>query len=107
MSSENHELIFLKPIKFEECIKCARYIKDSKIIILNLLALNENDARRMFDYVSGAVSITNYNLESIEKGIYCVFPNYISYKIDESVKNLRTKNSNISNQDNEEEEIIL
>lgn len=96
MSSENMDIVFIKPLKFEDCVKCAKYIKESKIISINLSELEEKDSRRMLDYISGAVSITDYQIVKVSNEIFSAIPGNIKFYVD----------SASGYGENEEEEIV-
>ncbi|KDE68498.1 hypothetical protein FUSO4_00280, partial [Fusobacterium necrophorum DJ-1] len=50
-------IVFLKPKRFEDCDDCVRYVAEDKIVNVNLKDLKEREARRLYDYVHGAVYI--------------------------------------------------
>lgn len=96
MSIENAEIVFVKPEKFEDCIKCAEYIKTDKIVNINLAQLDDKDSRRVLDYIAGAIFITNAEIINVGNKIFCSIPSGKSYYID---------SPKISSY-NEEEEIV-
>lgn len=105
MSTENKmelDMIFLKPEKFEDCVKCAQYIKEDKIVNMNLSQLDERDSRRVLDYVSGSIFITGAEIINVGNKVFCSVPKTIKFEVIPSVR----ENSFRDGYSNEEEEIV-
>lgn len=96
MAIENADIVFVKPEKFEDCVKCAGYIKDDKIVCINLSQLDDKDSRRVLDYITGAIYITAAEIVNVGNKIFCSIPSGKTY-----VNDTQRENSY-----NEEEEII-
>ncbi|MBQ3437663.1 MAG: cell division protein SepF [Fusobacterium sp.] len=96
MAIENADIIFVKPEKFEDCVKCAGYIKADKIVTINLSQLDDKDSRRVLDYITGAIYITGAEIVNVGNKIFCSIPKGKEYLND----------SQKENSYNEEEEII-
>ena len=71
---DNIDIVFLKPTKFEDCVICANYIKDDKIVNMNLSQLDDNDSRRVLDYIAGAIFITKAEIVNVGNKIFCSIP---------------------------------
>lgn len=91
------DIIFLRPKKFEDCDFCVDYVGKDKIVHINLKNLNERDARRVFDYVSGAVYIKEAKIVDLGENMFCCIPKTKEFKMEYDQPNSRT---------NEVEEII-
>lgn len=91
------DIVFLKPKKFDDCDFCVDYVGKEKIVHINLKHLNERDARRVFDYVSGAVYIKEAKIVDLGENMFCCIPKTKEYKIDYNQAHAKS---------NEEEEII-
>lgn len=76
------DIVFLKPNKFEDCDVCADYVSQEKIVHINLKNLQEKDARRVFDYVSGAVYIKEAKIVDVEENMFCCIPKTKEFKMD-------------------------
>ena len=63
--ADNIDIVFLKPTKFEDCVVCANYIKEDKIVNMNLSQLDDNDSRRILDYIAGAIFITKAEIVNV------------------------------------------
>lgn len=59
---------------FEDSKKIARYIKENKIVTLNLEELDNETAQRVIDFLSGAMSMKDANLVEISKYVYVSVP---------------------------------
>ena len=88
-------IVFLKPKRFEDCV---RYVAEDKIVNVNLKDLKERDARRLYDYVHGAVYVKQAKLIDIGDNIFCCVPKNVGYEL--------KYNQESSTKSNEEEEII-
>ena len=72
--ADNVDIVFLKPKKFEDCVICANYIKDDKIVNMNLSQLDDNESRRVLDYIAGAIFITKAEIVNVGNKIFCSIP---------------------------------
>lgn len=100
-TNKNYELIFMKPRKFEDCAKCVNYIKEDKIIFVNLAGIDKENSQRILDYIAGAVYIKEGRMENPADGVLCIIPNTKDYLFDYD-----RENKNFGNYENETEEII-
>ena len=71
---DNIDIVFLKPTKFEDCVVCANYIKEDKIVNMNLSQLDDNESRRVLDYIAGAIFITKAEIVNVGNKIFCSIP---------------------------------
>ncbi len=71
---DNIDIVFLKPTKFEDCVICANYIKEDKIVNMNLSQLDDNESRRVLDYIAGAIFITKAEIVNVGNKIFCSIP---------------------------------
>ena len=95
--SHNIQIHFLKTKKFEDCVICAGYIKEDKIVNMNLSQLDDNDSRRVLDYIAGAIFITKAEIVNVGNKIFCSIP---------SNRNFLNEMNRESSHDEEEEEIV-
>ena len=72
--ADNIDIVFLKPTKFEDCVICANYIKEDKIVNMNLSQLDDNESRRVLDYIAGAIFITKAEIVNVGNKIFCSIP---------------------------------
>lgn len=95
--ADNIDIVFLKPTKFEDCMICAGYIKADKIVNMNLSQLDDNDSRRILDYIAGAIFITKAEIVNVGNKIFCSIP---------SNKNFLNEMNRETSHDEEEVEIV-
>lgn len=98
--NSNVDIVFLKPSKFEDCVICAKYIKEDKIVNMNLSQLDDKDSRRVLDYVAGAIFITKADIVNVGNRIFCSVP------ADKSFLN-ETDRESVRDRDYETEEEII
>lgn len=99
---ENYDIIFFKPEKFEDSMKCIDYIKQDKIVHVNLFGLEADVQQRILDFLSGAIFIQEGHIIKPGEQVFCTIPKTIKHLISYPTKE---KISAFSTQ-NEEEEII-
>ena len=95
--ADNIDIVFLKPTKVEDCVVCANYIKEDKIVNMNLSQLDDNDSRRILDYIAGAIFITKAEIVNVGNKIFCSIP---------SNKNFLNEMNRETSHDEEEVEIV-
>ncbi|MBC2851459.1 cell division protein SepF [Cetobacterium sp. 8H] len=98
----DYDIVFLKPTRFEDCLKCVEYIKIDKIVHLNLSDLDSEKSQRILDFISGAVHIQEGQIINPGEKIYCSIPKNKSYQLDYKERS----NNSTSHRFDEEEEII-
>lgn len=97
-----YDIVFLKPTRFEDCLRCVEYIKSEKILHINLSELDSDKSQRVLDFISGAVHIQEGQIINPGEKIYCSIPKNKNYKLDYK----ETINTTSKNRYDEEEEII-
>ncbi len=95
--ADNIDIVFLKPTKFEDCVICADYIKEDKIVNMNLSQLDDSDSRRVLDYIAGAIFITKAEIVNVGNKIFCSIP---------SNRNFLNEMNRDTSHDEEEVEIV-
>ena len=95
--ADNIDIVFLKPTKFEDWVVCVNYIKEDKIVNMNLSQLDDNDSRRILDYIAGAIFITKAEIVNVGNKIFCSIP---------SNKNFLNEMNRETSHDEEEVEIV-
>ena len=81
-----YELIFLRPNKLDDCRKIVTYIKDGKIVHINLEDLDSRMSQRVLDFISGAIYIKEAQFINPTKNIFVSIPKGRTFYQDESVK---------------------
>ena len=103
---KNVEIVFLKPTKFEDCVKCAEYIKADKIVNMNLSQLDDKESRRVLDYISGAIFITRAEIVNVGNKVFCSIPREKQYLNETQTEVSSSRVSSLYSEGNEEEEIL-
>ena len=70
----NYQTIFVDPKTFADCKKIATYIKNDKMVTLNLEYLDLPTAQRLMDFLAGAMSIKGSSFIEISKKVYTAVP---------------------------------
>ncbi len=99
---EKGSIVFFKPTRFEDCMKCINYIKEDKILHINLGDLDSEKSQRVLDFISGAIHIQEGIILNPGEKIYCSIPKTVKYELNykEAPKTL------LDRRVDEEEEII-
>ncbi|MGY0395384.1 MULTISPECIES: cell division protein SepF [unclassified Fusobacterium] len=71
---KDFDIVFVKPKKYEECMRCVDYIKEDKIVHINLMDLDSKESQRILDYISGAVYIKEGDIVNPGESIFCTIP---------------------------------
>lgn len=74
------KMVITQPTSFEQSEEICNYLKDKKSIIINLEYVNKDVARRIIDFLSGAVHALNGHIQKISNSIFLVAP--INYDIE-------------------------
>jgi len=72
----------------------AKYIKEDKIVNMNLSQLDDKDSRRVLDYVAGAIFITKADIVNVGNRIFCSVPvskSFLNETDRESVRDYETE----------------
>ena len=86
----NYQTIFIDPKSFNDCRKIAKYIKNDKMVTLNLEYLDSETAQRMMDFLMGAMLVKGASFIEINKKVYTAVPNNVKVHYD-GKKNLNDK----------------
>ncbi len=82
VSLKNYQTVFVDPKKFSECKKIANYIKDDKIVTVNLEYVDSPTAQRIIDFLSGAMSIKEAQFIEVSKKVYMAVPKKVQVLYD-------------------------
>ncbi|MDP0493721.1 MAG: cell division protein SepF [Fusobacterium sp. JB021] len=72
--------------KYEDCKKIAKYIKNDKVVTLNLEYLDKETAQRIIDFLSGAMCIKGARLIDISANVYVSVPKDMNVYFDRGKK---------------------
>ena len=71
--TEKFQIVVIEPKAFDECPKLVDSLKKRKPVIINLEFV-ESDARKIFDFLSGATYALNGNVQKIAQNIFVFLP---------------------------------
>lgn len=80
--NEDCNTVFVNPKTFAECRKIADYIKNDKIVTLNLEDVEYKDAQRILDFLSGAITIKQARWIPISRNVFTSVPKNINFFYD-------------------------
>lgn len=91
MNAENQiRMIIAKPTNFDQTEDICECLKEKKSIIVNLEYVNKDVARRIVDFMSGAVQALNGHIEKISNTIFLFAP--FNYEISNETTREELKN---------------
>ena len=83
------KVVIYEPNEFEEAPSIVDNLKNRKPVIINLESLDQELAKKIFDFLNGAVYALDGNIQKVSKGIFILAPNNvdISGNLREELKN--------------------
>ncbi|MFK4786185.1 cell division protein SepF [Fusobacterium sp. MFO224] len=82
----NYQSVIVDLKKYEDCKKIAKYIKNDKVVTLNLEYLDKETAQRIIDFLSGAMCIKEARLIDISENVYVSVPKDMNVFFDRGKK---------------------
>ena len=74
------KMVITQPTSFEQSEEICNYLKEKKSIIVNLEYVNKDVARRIIDFLSGAVHALNGHIQKVSNSIFLIAP--VNYDIE-------------------------
>ena len=71
---QQFKLVVTEPLSFDVCPKLVDNLKSKKPIIINLEKLENEKARKIFDFLSGATYALNGNVQKVANNIFIFAP---------------------------------
>lgn len=91
LNSENQiRMIIAKPTNFDQTEEICECLKEKKSIIVNLEYVNKDVARRIVDFMSGAVQALDGHIEKVSNSIFLFAP--FNYEISNETTREELKN---------------
>jgi len=83
------KVVIYEPTDFEEAPSIVDNLKNRKPVIINLENLDQEIAKKIFDFLNGAVYALDGNIQKVSKGIFILAPNNvdISGNVKEELRN--------------------
>ena len=76
-SSQQMKVVVMQPESFEEAREITNHLKNRKPVIVNLEAIDKNVARRVIDFLSGAIYALDGDIQKISNSIFLIAPNNV------------------------------
>ena len=73
------KMVITQPTSFEQSEEICNYLKEKKSVIVNLEYVNKDAARRIVDFISGAVHALDGHIQKVSNSIFLVAP--VNYEI--------------------------
>ena len=84
------KMVITQPTSFEQSEEICNYLKEKKSIIINLDYVNKDVARRIIDFLSGAVHALNGHIQKVSNSIFLLAP--VNYDIESDLAREELKN---------------
>ncbi len=68
------KLVVMQPENFEDARDIANHLKSKKPVVMNLENVDRDVARRIVDFLSGAVYALDGNIQKVSNGIFLIAP---------------------------------
>lgn len=68
------KMVISQPTSFEQSEEICNYLKERKSVIVNLEYVNKDVARRVVDFISGAVHALDGHIQKISNSIFLIAP---------------------------------
>ena len=83
-------MVITQPTSFEQSQEICGYLKEKKSVIINLEYVNKDVARRIIDFVAGAVNALDGHMQKISNAIFLIAP--VNYDIASDLAREELKN---------------
>ncbi len=84
------KVILKKPGEFQDILELVDAVKSKKIVVMNMVDIEQKLAQRMIDYCVGACYALNGSFQEIGKSIYLIAPENV--EISNELKQVLNKN---------------
>lgn len=82
-SPSQMRVVVIQPASFEESRDITNHLKGKRPIVVNLESVEKAVARRIVDFLSGAVYALDGDIQKISTGIFIIAPNNVDIMADE------------------------
>ena len=76
-SPQQMKVVVIQPASFEEARDITNHLKSKKPIVVNLESVDKAVARRIVDFLSGAVYALDGDIQKVSNGIFLIAPNNV------------------------------
>ena len=71
------QVLLVKPTSFENAAEIGGYIKERRTMVLNMESVKREAARRLIDFISGAVYATEGTIKKVATNTYLITPDNV------------------------------
>ncbi len=89
-SNAQMRVVVIQPESFEEARDITNHLKSKKPIVVNLESVEKQVARRIIDFLSGAVYALDGDIQKVSNGIFVIAPNNVDIMSDVIKNETRT-----------------
>lgn len=82
-ASASMRVVVIQPESFEEARDITNHLKSRKPIVVNLESVDKTVARRIIDFLSGAVYALDGDIRKVSNGIFVIAPSNVDIMSDE------------------------
>lgn len=82
-SNAQMRVVVIQPESFDEARDITNHLKSKKPIVVNLESVEKPVARRIIDFLSGAVYALDGDIQKVSNGIFIIAPNNVDIMSDE------------------------
>lgn len=94
--SQQIKLIVVEPEDIKECTKIVDSLKNGKPVIVNLERLENDRARKIFDFLSGAVYALDCGMSKVSNNIFVIAPDNVEIQTSDAREALAARNESLS-----------
>lgn len=76
-TNSSPRILLKKPVEFQDIMEIVDAVKSRKIVVMNIVEVEQKLAQRMIDYIVGACYALNASFEEIDKSIYLIAPDNV------------------------------
>ncbi|MCR1898188.1 cell division protein SepF [Irregularibacter muris] len=88
-TNSNVKVVLVEPLSFNDAPQICDNLKNRKTIVVNLEKADHEEARKVFDFLNGAVYALDGKIQKIANGVFILAPNNVDIlsEIGEEIKN--------------------
>ena len=83
------KIVVIDPKTFDECPKLVDSLKSRKPVIINLEHIENDTARKIFDFLSGATYALSGNVQKIAQNIFVFLPENVDVQASSGTENFK------------------
>ena len=85
------KMVICQPTTFEQAEEICSYLKNRKSVIVNLEYVNKEAARRIIDFISGAVHALDGHIQKVSNSIFLIAPTNYDISSDLAREEIKSK----------------